>query len=103
MYAGKIVEQGATLEIINDPQHPYTQGLLNALPQMALPGQRLNQIAGNMPSPMDRPTGCAFHPRCRYATERCAKQEPSFINTDVSIAACFLLEELVSTQGDQDD
>ena len=102
MYAGKIVEQGATLEIINDPQHPYTQGLLNALPQMALPGQRLNQITGNMPSPSERPSGCAFHPRCRYASERCAQEIPSFINTDVSIAACILLEELVSHEEEPD-
>lgn len=95
MYAGKIVEQGPTLGIINDPQHPYTQGLLNALPQMALPGKRLNQIEGNMPSLNERPSGCAFHPRCRYAMDKCRKAEPSFIYTGVSSCACFLLEDLM--------
>ncbi|MHA2940385.1 ABC transporter ATP-binding protein [Vibrio sp. RC27] len=95
MYAGKIVEQGPTLEIINDPQHPYTQGLLNALPQMASPGQRLNQIEGNMPSLRDRPSGCAFHPRCRYAEPRCGYSQPSFIYTGVSSCACFLVEDMI--------
>ncbi len=103
MYAGKIVEQGPTLEIINDPQHPYTQGLLNALPQMALPGQRLNQIEGNMPSLNECLTGCAFHPRCRYAMEKCRKVEPSFIYTGVSSCACFLLEELLNEENDDQE
>jgi peptide/nickel transport system ATP-binding protein len=95
MYAGKIVEQGPTLEIINDPQHPYTQGLLNALPQMSLPGQRLNQIQGNMPSLSERPSGCAFHPRCRYATDQCRRQQPAFIYTGVSSTACFVVEQML--------
>jgi peptide/nickel transport system ATP-binding protein len=102
MYAGKVVEQGATLEIINDPQHPYTQGLLNALPQMALPGQRLNQIEGNMPSLLERPQGCAFHPRCRYAMEKCRQHEPSFIYTGVSSSTCFLLEEFITKETDEE-
>ena len=96
MYAGQIVEEGPTLEIINDPQHPYTQGLLNALPQMALPGQRLNQIKGSMPSLADRPSGCAFHPRCPYATEKCRNQQPDFIYSGVSSVACFMVEDMLS-------
>lgn len=103
MYAGKIVEQGPTLEIINDPQHPYTQGLLNALPQMALPGQRLNQIEGNMPSLNERPTGCAFHPRCRYAEPRCSYSPPSYIYTGVSSCACFLVEDMISERINEED
>ncbi len=103
MYAGKIVEQGPTLGIINDPQHPYTQGLLNALPQMALPGQRLNQIEGNMPSLDRRPGGCAFHPRCRYVMDKCRHSEPSYIYTGVSSCACFLLQDLVTQEIDEED
>lgn len=106
MYAGKIVEQGSTLEVINDPQHPYTQGLLNALPQMALPGERLNQVEGNMPSLSERPAGCAFHPRCRYAQPKCRYLAPSFIYTGVSTCACFLVEDMMSSakqEGDQLD
>lgn len=94
MYAGKIVEQGPTLGIINDPQHPYTQGLINALPQMALPGQPLNQIAGNMPSLTARPSGCAFHPRCPYALSQCRYLTPEFIYTGVSATACFVIERM---------
>lgn len=95
MYAGRIVEQGPTLEIINDPQHPYTQGLLNALPQMALPGQRLNQIQGNMPPLNDQPSGCAFHPRCPYAEDKCRQQPPNFIFSGVSTVACYAIEEML--------
>lgn len=102
MYAGRIVEEGPTLEIINDPQHPYTQGLLNALPQMTLPGQRLNQIQGSMPSLTERPTGCAFHPRCPYATEKCQQEQPNFIHSGVSSVSCFLVEDMVNEFSNQD-
>ena len=102
MYAGRVVEEGPTLEIINDPQHPYTQGLLNALPQMTLPGQRLNQIQGSMPSLAERPSGCAFHPRCPYATERCRQEQPSFIYSGVSSVACFLVEDMLNEFAEQD-
>lgn len=102
MYAGHIVEEGPTLEIINDPQHPYTQGLLNALPQMALPGQRLNQIQGSMPSLAERPSGCAFHPRCPYATPKCKQQQPDFIYSGVSSVACFLVEDMLNEFADHD-
>ncbi|MFT2096911.1 ABC transporter ATP-binding protein [Marinomonas sp. 2405UD66-6] len=102
MYAGRIVEEGPTLEIINDPQHPYTQGLLNALPQMTLPGQRLNQIQGSMPSLTERPTGCAFHPRCPYATEKCQQEQPNFIHSGVSSVSCFLVEDMVNEFSAQD-
>ncbi|WP_191602789.1 ABC transporter ATP-binding protein [Marinomonas algicola] len=95
MYAGRIVEQGPTLEIINDPQHPYTQGLLNALPQMSLPGQRLNQIKGAMPSLTDRPRGCAFHTRCPYAMDKCKQEQPEFLYNGVSHVACFMVEDMM--------
>ncbi|MEI8632161.1 ABC transporter ATP-binding protein [Vibrio sp. PP-XX7] len=95
MYAGKIVEQGATLEIINDPQHPYTQGLINALPQMTRPGHALNQITGNMPSLNARQCGCAFHPRCPYALKKCQHQCPQFVYTGVSSTACFVVEQMM--------
>ncbi|TDO98864.1 ABC transporter ATP-binding protein [Marinomonas balearica] len=98
MYAGRIVEEGPTLELINDPQHPYTQGLLNALPQMALPGQRLNQIKGSMPSLADRPSGCAFHNRCPYAMEKCKDQQPEFIHSGISTVSCFMIEEMLEEE-----
>jgi len=87
MYAGKIIESGRTREIVNDPQHPYTQGLINALPQQTLPGHKLKQIPGNMPGLGALPSGCAFHPRCDFATDVCKKTMPEFINFgDVKVA-----------------
>ena len=103
MYAGRIVEEGPTLEIINDPQHPYTQGLLNALPQMTLPGQRLNQIQGVMPSLVDRPTGCAFHPRCPYAMEKCRQAPPEFIYNGISHVACYMVEDMLAHDASDSD
>jgi len=103
MYAGRIVEEGPTLEIINDPQHPYTQGLLSALPQMALPGQRLNQITGSMPSLMNRPSGCAFHPRCKYATEKCSVEQPGYIYSGISTVACYMVEDMLSEFSEYDE
>ena len=87
MYAGKIIEAGKTVEIINDPQHPYTQGLINALPQQTQPGQRLQQIPGNMPSLNEISAGCTFNPRCQYASEHCKTTMPEMVHyNDVSVA-----------------
>jgi peptide/nickel transport system ATP-binding protein len=93
MYAGRIIEQGPTREIINDAQHPYTQGLINALPQMALPGQRLNQIRGSMPSLNDLPAGCAFCNRCDYALPICQDVVPPLTQSGGCKVACHLVTE----------
>jgi peptide/nickel transport system ATP-binding protein len=103
MYAGRIVEEGPTLEIINDPQHPYTQGLLNALPQMALPGQRLNAIKGNMPALNERPSGCAFHSRCPYAMPKCQQEQPNLVDSGISRTACFLVEDMLNEFNGDDE
>ncbi|MCM2131371.1 ABC transporter ATP-binding protein [Larsenimonas rhizosphaerae] len=98
MYAGRIIEQGPTREIINDPQHPYTQGLLDALPQMATPGERLNQIPGAMPSLNNIPPGCAFNPRCTFATERCTREVPHFVSTGGTQVACHMVEAMLAKE-----
>ncbi len=77
MYAGKIVESGPTEAIVHDPRHPYTQGLIKALPGSLQPGARLNQIPGMMPNLMSIPPGCAFHPRCDLSADICRRQCPS--------------------------
>ena len=89
LYAGKVVEIGPSHEIIKNPQHPYTQGLLMALPQMA-EGNRLNQIPGMMPSLRDMPTGCPFEPRCLAKLERCKHEIPDLreLESGTSVA-CF--------------
>jgi peptide/nickel transport system ATP-binding protein len=79
MYAGKIVESGPTEAIIKDPKHPYTQGLIKALPGSLQPGTRLNQIPGMMPTLTDIPPGCAFHPRCEISGAVCETEVPPFV------------------------
>jgi peptide/nickel transport system ATP-binding protein len=82
MYAGKIVESGPTDRIVSDPQHPYTQGLIKALPGSLQPGARLNQIPGMMPTLTDIPPGCAFNPRCPLCAAICRSEEPPFVPVD---------------------
>lgn len=93
MYAGKIVESGPTNAIINDPEHPYTQGLLKALPGSIQPGTRLNQIPGMMPTLTEIPPGCAFHPRCAFAEALCKAEVPVLIRLDDQnrMAACHMI------------
>ncbi|HCE71761.1 ABC transporter ATP-binding protein [Ruegeria pomeroyi] len=94
MYAGRIIEAGRTREIINDPQHPYTQGLINALPQQTRPGHRLKQIPGNMPSLTAIPPGCPFSPRCEYAVDRCRVELPEPVRYDHVEVACHEVNRL---------
>ena len=78
MYAGRVVESGPTRDVLNRPRHPYTAGLLAALPHPdAAEDTRLVSIRGAPPSPQARPSGCAFHPRCLYAVESCKKAVPA--------------------------
>ena len=84
MYLGRIVETAESDEIINHPQHPYTQSLISAIPipdpDIAKTRHRI-PLEGDVPSPMNIPSGCPFRTRCRYATERCAKECPSLQET----------------------
>ena len=76
MYAGSIAEQGNTLQIFNEPRHPYTQGLLASLPSRSKRGQRLHSIPGAVPNPAHKPRGCPFHPRCQFTVESCRNRFP---------------------------
>jgi peptide/nickel transport system ATP-binding protein len=77
MYVGKIVEIAATEALYHHPRHPYTEALLSSVPNPELHAKKERIIlAGEVPSPSQPPTGCHFHPRCRYATELCRQQEP---------------------------
>lgn len=88
MYAGSIIEEGLTRDIIKSPRHPYTRGLINALPEKTISGNRLNQIRGTMPTLSAIPSGCSFHPRCDFATEICKTQTPELIGSDHARVAC---------------
>ncbi|MBS5603367.1 ABC transporter ATP-binding protein [Enterocloster lavalensis] len=76
VYAGKIIEYGSVLEVFKKHLHPYTEGLLGSIPNMAVDVKRLTPIEGLMPDPTRLPEGCAFHPRCQYACKRCALEAP---------------------------
>jgi len=92
MYAGKIVEAGLTEAVITEPKHPYTQGLIKALPGSLQPGSRLNQIPGMMPTLTDIPPGCAFHPRCTISDSKCESKAPMLvgINDQNRMVACHM-------------
>ncbi|MDM8535738.1 ABC transporter ATP-binding protein [Desulfobacterales bacterium HSG17] len=94
MYAGKIVESGSTRAIVNNPKHPYTQGLIRALPGSLEPGARLYQIPGTMPNLTSIPPGCAFHPRCEFKMDICDQQTPELVDIKNANqqAACHLLK-----------
>jgi len=94
MYAGKIVEAGLTESVIKEPKHPYTQGLIKALPGSLQPGSRLNQIPGMMPTLTDIPPGCAFHPRCTISDSKCESKAPMLvsINDQNRMVACHMVK-----------
>ena len=74
MYAGEIIEHGEVKEVLGNPRHPYTKGLLAAVPRLDAPKDApLADIPGTVPPPTDWPSGCAFHPRCRYAKPACSQ------------------------------
>jgi peptide/nickel transport system permease protein len=92
MYAGRIAEYGPVDAVVNDPKHPYTQALLNALPHVDVPrGTRLEAIPGELPDPADPPRGCPFAPRCPFVMEVCRDVDPEqFVISAQRAAACHL-------------
>jgi peptide/nickel transport system ATP-binding protein len=76
MYAGRVVERAAGVDIFDDPQHPYTLGLLGSIPKIDETRDRLLAIEGTVPAPFDLPSGCRFHPRCVFSTAACAMEDP---------------------------
>jgi peptide/nickel transport system ATP-binding protein len=92
MYAGRIVELGPVRDIVQRPQHPYTRGLMGAIPA-ARNAARLVQIPGTMPRLGAIPRGCAFHPRCSHAFDRCRRERPERMAAGASEAACWLVAE----------
>lgn len=94
MYAGQIVEHGNLVDIFEKTAHPYTEGLFGSLPDIENRAEELHPIPGLMPDPTNLPSGCPFHPRCKYATELCKTRKP--VQTKLSethMAACLAYEE----------
>lgn len=90
MYAGRIAEIGPVHEVINQPAHPYTMGLMAAIPDVAIERERLNQIDGAMPRLNAIPRGCAYNPRCPRVFERCTVERPGLLAAGATQAACWL-------------
>lgn len=90
MYLGRLVEQGAVRDVIRTPAHPYTQGLLNALPKLDDLDAPLTPVPGDIPSPLDRPAGCVFHTRCPKVEARCQTAPPMRDFGADHTAACFV-------------
>ena len=93
MYAGRIVEIGPVHEVINQPAHPYTAGLMASIPDITQDREYLNQIDGAMPRLNAIPTGCAFNPRCPKVFDRCKTERPVLVNAGATRAACWLVDE----------
>jgi peptide/nickel transport system ATP-binding protein len=88
MYAGEIVEEGETPEIIKNPRHPYTKALLSAIPKTHKV-KRFNTIPGNVPDLASLPSGCKFNPRCPRKIKKCAKEEPQLEQKENRLMRCF--------------
>jgi oligopeptide transport system ATP-binding protein len=103
MYAGRVVELGDVFTIFNSPRHPYTVGLMNSLARVDMDQEWLKPIPGQPPSLLNRPPGCAFHPRCEFSQgrERCRTEVPelrSFGEGGAHLSACHFAEELAAQQ-----
>jgi len=93
LYGGRVAESGSTRDIFNHPQHPYTQGLMNAIPQQGGRGRKMSTIPGTVPSNPGAMTGCTFAPRCASAMPRCSLEVPPLYRLGEShSSACFLAE-----------
>ncbi|WP_367066132.1 ABC transporter ATP-binding protein [Oryzisolibacter sp. LB2S] len=90
MYAGRVAEIGPVHEVINQPAHPYTAGLMASIPDMEQDRERLNQIDGAMPRLNAIPKGCAFNPRCPQVFGRCRQERPDLMAAGKTQAACWL-------------
>ena len=90
MYAGRIVEIGPVRDVIHKARHPYTSGLMSAIPRLGEQRERLAQIDGSMPRLTAIPRGCAFNPRCSSVFDRCRQVRPDLVVVDTTQAACWL-------------
>ena len=93
MYAGEIVESGTIAEVFDYPYHPYTIGLFGSIPSLDSTAEKLKPIQGQMPDPTELPEGCAFAPRCPYATDACRAQKPEMTSVGGTHLVRFLAHQ----------
>jgi oligopeptide transport system ATP-binding protein len=98
MYAGREVEKADVYEIYANPAHPYTKALLESIPRVDMKGQQLATIQGLPPNLTRMPSGCAFHPRCRFARDRCREETPPLYTVKPGrLSACHFFEEVLES------
>jgi peptide/nickel transport system ATP-binding protein len=93
MYLGRIVETAPSRTLFQNPRHPYTRMLLDAVPQLDLQGVQRNPVEGEIPNPLSPPKGCPFHPRCPHANERCRIELPPLVAYGSSFVSCHAVAE----------
>lgn len=93
MYLGRLCEVADAHDLFAKPQHPYTRLLLDTIPDLEMTGRERVPVAGEVPNPINPPTGCAFHPRCPFAEDRCRQETPELKQTESGLAACHAVEE----------
>ena len=93
MYLGRLCEWAETKALFSNPRHPYTRLLLDTIPDLEMTGRERLPVAGEVPSPINPPSGCAFHPRCPHANERCQRERPELKTAGGARVACHAVEE----------
>jgi peptide/nickel transport system ATP-binding protein len=93
MYLGRLAELADADELFAHPKHPYTRMLLDAIPDLEMSGKARTPVAGEVPNPLNPPPGCAFHPRCPHANERCKTERPAVLPHGTSLVACHAVQE----------
>jgi peptide/nickel transport system ATP-binding protein len=93
MYLGRLVELADKAELFGQPRHPYTRMLLDAIPDIHMSGRARTPVQGEVPNPLNPPTGCAFHPRCPHANARCAQERPALTVFQGIRVACHAVQE----------
>uniref|UniRef100_UPI003BA975C1 ABC transporter ATP-binding protein n=1 Tax=Stappia sp. TaxID=1870903 RepID=UPI003BA975C1 len=93
MYLGRLVEVADAADLFANPRHPYTRMLLAAIPDLEMTGIPRRAVEGEIPNPINPPPGCAFHPRCPLANERCSRELPAFLGSGLTGVACHAVEE----------
>ena len=99
MYAGRLVEVGKVRDVVKNPKHPYSKGLMGSIPSLHQRVEMLVQIEGTMPRLTEIPAGCAFHPRCPHAFDLCRSKRPDLLNTQPTRAACWLYDRFFAQLG----
>jgi peptide/nickel transport system ATP-binding protein len=93
MYLGRVVELAGAERLFAAPRHPYTRMLMDAIPDLQMTGKSRTPVAGEVPNPLAPPAGCAFHPRCPHANERCRAERPALRGPSTGAVACHAVEE----------